>query len=245
MQHIWLIGGHFLHKTKDYLQVLKNMNDENREKSPLFDSYDFTVFTSQADNALLRQQQATRDALSQLGYLPSVVLIFIDTDLFTNLELYLPSEIESQLRWVFSQIVEMFKNRKKELPQRSFVVGEPLMYVMKALPRFDNGSDPNFLLFQDRLEKFNTLLQAIARCYAIGTVNVQSITSDDSRWFDRDTGKHLDSSGHYRLWRELLSTLYEITKDQNRTRRHKIFQEESAKRRPAQDRRRHSDYNRY
>lgn len=116
---------------------------------------------------------------------------------------------------------------------------------MKALPRFDNGRDPNYLIFSDRIEKYNTLLQAIARCFAIGTVNVQTISNDDSRLFDRETGKNLDSTGHYRLWRELLSTLYEITRDQERATRHKIYQEEAAKRRPVGERHRHNDYTRY
>lgn len=232
--------------TADYLQVLRTMNDDGKEKAPLFDVYDFEIFTSTTDNNLLRVNQAMTKALSTSGYIPSVILLFIDEEIFCNPELYLPSELETQLRWIFAQVANMLKLRKKEIPQRCFVVGDPLLYVVKSLPRFDNGSDPNYLLFSDRLEKFNTLLQAIARCYAIGTVNVQTITSDDSRLFNRTTGKDLDSSGHYRLWRELLSTLYDSTKDQDRSYRHKIYQEESAKRQPPPARRRHSDYpNRY
>lgn len=245
LKHIWLIGGKFLASTKDYLQVLRNMNDEGKEKAPLFDSFDFDIFTSDARNHVLRMHQSTSCALSTLGYLPSVILLFLDADIFTDSELYLPSEVEAQLCWVFSQITSMIKDRKWQSPQRSFISGEPLLYVMKILPRFDNGTDPNYLLFADRVEKFNSLLQAIARCYAIGTVNVQNINPDDSRLFDRKTGKDLDSSGHYRLWRELLSTLYEITKDQERAKRHWIFQEESAKRKPTPERRRHNDYTRY
>lgn len=245
LKHIWLVGGNFLTSTMNYLQVLRNMNDEGREKAPLFDSFDFEIFTSSATNNILRLQQALSNALSTCGYLPSVILLLLDHEIFSTAELYLPSEIESQLRWIFSQVTNMIKERKRESPERSFRCGEPLIYVMKILPRFDNGTDPNYLLFADRVEKFNTLLQAIARCYAIGTVNVQNINPDDSRLFDRKTGKELDSSGHYRLWRELLSTLYEITKDQERAKRHRIFQEESAKRKPTPERRRHNDYSRY
>lgn len=243
MRRIWLVGGKFLQITSDYLQVLKSMNDNGKEKSPLFDSFDFETFTSTADNNLLRMHHAMVKALSSSGYLPSVILFFIDDSVFCKPELYLPSEIEAQLRWIFSKVTDMIRNRKREMPQRSYSAGEPLLYVVKALPRFDNGSDPNYLLFSDRLEKYNVLLQAIARCYAIGTVNVQTISSDDSRLFDRNSGKELDSTGHYRLWRELLSTLYEISKDQERSRRHKIFQEESAKRQPPPTpRQRHTDY---
>lgn len=102
------------------------------------------------------------------------------------------------------------------MPPRSFVTGEPVLYVMHALPRFDNATDPNYMVFTDRLEKYNVLLQAIARCYAVGTINVQTILGDDSRWFDPHSGKSLEPSGHYRLWQELLSTLYEITRELKR-----------------------------
>lgn len=245
MRKIWLVGGNFLASTTGYLQVLRNLHDDGKEKAPLFDIFDFQTFTSSACNNLLRMHQAMMVALSTTGYLPAVILFFLDPEIFFTPELYLPSEIESQLRWIFAQITELIKARKRAMPQRSFLQGAPMLYVMKALPRFDNGTDPNYLIFSDRVDKFNSLLQAIARCYAIGTVNVQTITSDDSRSFDRITGKDLDSSGHYRLWRELLSTLYEITRDQERSRRHKIYQEEAAKRQPTPNRRRHSDYNRY
>lgn len=244
MRRIWLVGGNFLRSTSDYLQVLRTMNDEGREKAPLFDTFDFEVFTSTARNNLLRMHAAMTDALNNTGYLPALILFMLDVDIFCKPELYLPSEIEAQLRWIFGQITDLIKNRKKLLPQRAYQIGEPMLYVMKMLPRFDNGTDPNYILYSDRIEKFNTLLQAIARCYAVGTVNVQTITSDDARSFDRITGKDLDSTGHYRLWRELLSTLYDITRDQERNRRHKIFQEESAKR-PQPTRRRHNEYTRY
>lgn len=73
--------------------------------------------------------------------MPAMLLYIIDTDLFTEPELYLPSEIEASLRWIFSTCDEVIKNRKRSMPQRSIAYGEPLLYVMKAIPRFDNGTD--------------------------------------------------------------------------------------------------------
>lgn len=132
--------------------------------------------------------------------MPVMILHIIDEDIFTEPELYLPSEIEKQLCWIFSIIDENVKLCKIALPKRSMNFGEPLQYVAKSIPRFDNGTDPSYLIFADRLEKYNTLLQAIARCYAIGTVNMQTLTLDDSRLFDRKSGKTLDTTGYYKYW---------------------------------------------
>lgn len=249
LKNIWIIGGQFLQDTTGYLQVLRSMHDEGRERAPLFDTFDFEVFTSTHQNPLVRINHAFTNAFSNKGYMPAMILYIIDTDLFENPELYLPSEIEGHLRWIFQTCDEAIKMRKKSMPQRSIMHGEPLLYVMKAFPRYDNGSDPNYLLFTDRLNKFNTLLQAIARCYAVGTINIQTLVGDDARWFDKKTGKKLEPSGHYRLWREVLSTLYDITRDQDRIKRRKIISDEikagNVKPHHSDDRRRYDNYKRY
>lgn len=98
-----------MQSTFDYLQVLLAMNDDNKEKAPVLDHYDFEQFTSNSPNPLLRIQQSLVKALNIRGYLPTLILYLLDDDLFTTPKLYLPSEIELHLCWIFSTCDDMLK----------------------------------------------------------------------------------------------------------------------------------------
>lgn len=235
---VWFIGGAFLNTTIDYLQVLRSLYDENREKAPLFDKYDFEHFTSNHKNPLVRMNEAFFKAINNKGYLPALIIYIMDDDIFSEPELYLPSEIELHLRWIFSVFDETLKSRKREMPKRAFLQGQPQSYIFKALPRFDDGNDPNYLVYEDRVAKYNSLLQAIGRCFSIGTINIQDITPHDYRSFKQNDGKSLSTYGHYRLWREALTTIHEITHDLERDQRKRILQDEVGRRETDRNRRR-------
>lgn len=177
------------------------------------------------------------------SYLPTIVVYFLDDDLYMGPELFLPSEVESHLRWIFSDFDQALKTRKRGAPQRSYNQGQPQSYVLKALPRCDVGTDPNYLIFEERFSKFNNLLYAIGRCYSIGTINIQTLQGDDTRNYKSTDGASLDIRGHYKLWREILSTLYQITKDMEHEKRRRMLQEEAHQKRSNghDDRRRLSD----
>lgn len=221
-----------LSSTVDYLMVLRSLYDEGREKAPVFDKYDFEHFTSLHENPLLRINHAFHQAINSKGYLPALIILLIDEDIFMSPELYLPSEIESHLRWIFDNIDQALKTRRRAMPLRSFTQGQPQLYVLRALPRFDNGNDPTILLFQDRHQKFNNMLQAIGRCFAIGTINIQTVSAEEYKCFEQD-GHTLNARGNYRFWREMLATMNDIFHDMDRDRRRKILQEEVNIRTPA------------
>lgn len=195
------------------------LHDENREKSQLFEKYGFEHFTDQSSNPLQRLNWAFYKALNSTNYMPSIVVYFLDDDIFTAPELFIPSEIESQLCWIFQDFAATLRERRRDMPLRS-------LNTLKNLPHFDNGSDSSILIFQDRLQKFNNLLQAIGRCFSVGTINIQTITEHDSGCFDKSNTRQLDTRGHYRLWRELLKTLSDIAQDIERDRRKRVLQEE-------------------
>lgn len=227
---VWFLGGALLKSSLDYLLVLRNLYDEGREKAPFFDNFDIEYFTSLHENPLFRIHQAFYQALNTKGQLPSLIVFMIDPDMFMAPELYLPSELEAHLRWFFDDMDQALKNRRRNMPLRSLNQGEPHVYVIKAIPRCNIGTDPNYLIYQDRHQKFNILLQAIGRCYAVGTINIHTITADDTRCFKPTDGTSLDTRGFYRLWRELLSTMADILHEMDREKRKRIFQEEEKQR---------------
>lgn len=228
LRQVWVIGGQFLKSSADYFLVLRSLYDEGREKAPFFDKCDVELFTSNHPNPLLRINESFMKAINTKGYLPALIVLLLDEDIFMKPELYLPSEIEAHLRWIFDNINQTLKLRHRSMPLRCFLQGEPHVYVVKALPHSDIGQDPKIMLFQDRHDKYNNLLQAIGRCYAIGTINIHTIHADDARCFKQDDGSKLDAKGFYRLWRELLGTMNDIIREMDKEKRRKILQDEVA-----------------
>lgn len=230
-----------------YLQVLRNLYDEGREKASFFDNYDFKFATSDDPNPLSRINKAFYKLFNEETYLPTVVVYFLDDDLFMKPELFLPSEIEAHLRWLFQDFDQAIKLRKRTAPHRSVKMGEPQSYVVKALPRCDVGNDASFLIFEERVNKFNSLLQAIGRCYSIGTINIQTLEADDARNYKPSDGATLDVRGHYKLWREILATLHDITNDIERENKKRQLHDSSLHKRSNsyEDRRRQLDHKRY
>lgn len=240
---MWFVGGNFLKESIGYLQVLRKLYDEGRERAAFFDKFDFEFATSDEDNPLSRINTAFYKLYNNNKYLPVLIIYILDEDIFMKPELYLPSEVEIHLRWIFSDFDQALKQWKRAAPTRSFRQGEPQSYVLKAIPRYDVGTDANYLLFEDRLSKYNNMLQAIARCYSIGTVNIQTIQGDDPRLFT-ESGKTLQSSGHYKLWREVLQTMDQILKDMEDDKRRRSLPNDFRKR-SSEHRRRSPDYKRH
>lgn len=205
------------------------MYDKNREKAPFFDNFDVQFFTSDHPSPLFRIHQAFYKAINNKGYLPALIVFLIDEDFFMTPELYLPSELEAHLRWFLDDADQTLKGRCRNMPLRSLNQGEPHLYMVKAIPHCDIGTDPNYLIFQDRHQKFNALLQAIGRCYAVGTINIHTIVSDDARCFKQSDGSKLDPREYYRLWRELLATMADILHEMDREKRKRILQEEDGR----------------
>lgn len=223
---VWIIGGNFLKSSIDYCHVLRSLYDKGREKMTFFDTFDVDHFTSDHTNPLLCMNQAFFKAINNRGFLPALIVLMIDEDIFMTPELYLPSEIETHLRWIFKNIDQTIKSRRRNMPLRLLTPGEPHVYVLRSLPHCDVGIDPNIMIFQDRHQKFNALLQAIGRCYAIGTINIQTIDPQDTRCYKQSDGTILDTKGHYRLWRELFATMSDILREMDKDKRKRILQEE-------------------
>lgn len=148
--------------------------------------------------------------------------------IFTSGEIFLPSEIESQLRWIFEQIDSNLKTRRKEMPNRALRPQEPRIFTIRSLPRYDFGKMRlPYSEFIYRQERYNTLLYQIGRCYGFDTLDSMSIDAKDLLCFDESgTGRQLSNRGKYRFWRELCQHVSEYDKEKDRDNRKRILKEE-------------------
>lgn len=228
MRDIWFIGAQILQDLQACFESLKKLHDEGRERQYVFDYYDFYTFRDDGFNLLSQVTNSLITGLGQMRHLPSKIFIFIDDLIFTSAEIYLPSEIEAQLRWIFSTIDNTIKARKRQMPNRALRPQEPRIFVVKSLPRYDFGrmrlAYPEFVY---RQERFNVMLDQIGRCFGIGTTDTVSINPKDVLCFDENgNGRKLSHRGMYRFWRELCQTIADMDRDKDRENRRRIVDKE-------------------
>lgn len=164
--------------------------------------------------------------------LPTFLFVFLEDLIFTSPELYLASEIETQLRWIFKTIDQHIRTRKTEMPKKAVRPLEPQVYIIKSLPRYNFARmTMSFNEFTYRQEKFNNMVEQIGRCYGFGTINCYSIDPSDRLCFDEaGSGRQLSHRGMYRFWRELLQTIACMDRDKDINNRRKIMDEEERRR---------------
>lgn len=193
------------------------------------DYYDVKIFQDrQSTNILSQISNSINLGLSQTMRLPSLIFLFMEDLIFTSGEIFLPSEIEVQLRWIFQQVDSSLKNRKRIMPTRAIRAQEPRTFIVKALPRYDFGKMRlPFSEFLYRQERYNTLLYQIGRCYGFGVMDVMSIDSNDLLCFDESgTGRQLSNRGKYHFWRELCQYVADFDKEKDKDNRKRILNEE-------------------
>lgn len=230
MRDIWFTGSQLLLDIFPCFDSLRKLHDEGRETQYVFGYYDFYVFHDNATVNLLSQiVNGITKGLSVARRLPSMIFLFLDDLIFTSAEIYLPSEIEAQLRWIFSNIDNAIKERKKQLPNRALRAQEPRIYTVKSLPRYDFARMRlSYSEFLYRQERFNVMLDQIGRCFGFGTTDTLSINSKDVLCYDENgNGRRLSHRGMYRFWRELCQNIAEMDRDRDRENRRRIFQEEN------------------
>lgn len=218
------------------------LHGEGREKQYALDFYEFKKYhDSKTINILAQIINSLVKGLSENPRLPTMIFVFMDDLIFTSGEIYLLSEIEKQLRWVFSTMEEQLKTRKKSLPMRSIRPREPKIFLIKSLPRYDFGRMTfPYAEFVYRQERYNTMLHQIGGCFGYKVIDTLSIDEKDRLCFDESgNGRQLSTRGMYRFWRELCQIISEIDKEKDRDNRKRILEEELNRNRRPQY---HHDY---
>lgn len=230
---IWLVGAPILQDLRECFTSLLKLHEEERERQYAFDFYDFHIFHDEtATNILSQITNSVASGLTKMRRLPTLMFIFLEDLIFTSAEIYLASEVESQLRWIFKTIDNFIKQRKSEMPQKALRQAEPQVYIIRSFPRFNFGRMKlHYDEFVYRQEKYNTLLEQIARCYGFGTVQIYSIDPKDRLCFnDAGTGRQLSHRGMFHFWRELLQAISYIDREKDEDNRKRILDEENRKR---------------
>lgn len=228
-REIWFAGALTLQDMFPCMEGLLKLHDEEREKQYVFDHYEIIKFYDpETVNLLAQITNSINMGLSQRLRLPSMVFLFLDDLIFTSGEIFLPSEIEAQLRWIFEKVDQAFKERKRIMPFRALRLQEPKVYLIKSLPRYDFGRmRMAYSEFSYRQDRYNTLLYQIGRCYGFETIDTLSINTRDLLCYDEGgNGRQLSNRGKYRFWRELCQTVAEIDRSKDHDHRKRILQEE-------------------
>lgn len=228
-REIWLLGAQILQDLRPCFESLVKLHQEGRERQYVFDHYDFKLTRNETTvNILSQVTNSMNKALSSAQRLPTFIIVFLEDLMFTSAEIYLPSEIEAQLRWIFANIDQSLKERKKIMPNKSLRPQEPKILLVKSLPRYDFGTMKlSYSEFTYRQDRYNILLQQIGRCFGFETIDTQSISPRDMLCFDESgSGRQFSNRGKYRFWRELCQTIAEIDKSKDRDNRRRILQEE-------------------
>lgn len=227
------MGAPILNDLYPCFEGLMKLYQEEREHQYVFDHYKFYKFVNENTMSVLAQiTNGVATALSSTGQMPSVIFLFLEDLIFTSTEIYLPSEIEAQLRWIFGSIDHMLKTRRRIMPKNSIRSLEPAVLLIKSLPRYDFGRmNMAYSEFTYRQERFNTMLQQIGNCYGFQVVETLSIHHKDYLCFDESgNGRQLSNRGKYRFWRELFQTMAENDKAKDRQNRKRILDEEMTRR---------------
>lgn len=224
-----MVGAQILQDLRDCFVSLEKLHNEGREKQYIFDYYDIHFFLDdKAYNILAQIANSVSRGLSELTRLPSIIFVFLDDLIFTSGEIFLPSEVEVQLRWIFTQVDDDIKTRKKAMPHKAVRALEPKIYLVKSLPRYNFGrTKMPFSEFIYRQERYNTLLYQIGRCFGYDVMDITSINHNDLLCFDEGgNGRQLSNRGKYRFWRELCQHVADSDRQKDKENRKRILQDE-------------------
>lgn len=180
-KEVWFVGDHLLRDAHSYLQAMEYAykHGDHNYLHATYDTYVFYPDFTETNYISMITNSVTKGFNSRPRF-PNAIIIVTGTGIIVEDELFLPSELEKKIRWVFREIASTIATCKSLVKPKCFTFGEPRIFWVKNFQTTSGDPVPS-----EYLVKFNNLVRRVASGKAIYTPSLDLFVASMSRCYDR------------------------------------------------------------
>lgn len=210
---IWVLGDNLL---DDAAPKLDEMEGDNENKLYIHENYAVKTFPEghgkyAGNNPYIKICGNLTEAIRKFPlWLPFYIVILLSNS-YAHDDAFVEYELRGMIYELLSRVVEIIAARKGQLPKRAISWREPIISVMRLLPK-PGYALRNIEKFKHTHRKANSIIEEVTTKLKLKFINADEITCSQKALFNKHG--HLEDFGFERMWVSISDAIQRLDKQE-------------------------------